>query len=143
VSTKTPTLVDLILCDEVRREDNGKLLILGMYLGAILVPRIPFSMPSLSFFCKWRTHGSLPTGELRLTNPAKEPIGGFQLSAGHDAKDVPDVFYMTFSLHGTKLSQTGTYTLVYKPPQGQRFRTLFSFDVGLRAGSPAESVGSV
>ncbi len=30
-----------IMCDEVRKEDNGKLLILGMYIKSIIVPQLP------------------------------------------------------------------------------------------------------
>jgi hypothetical protein len=39
-----------ILCDEVRKEDNGKILIIGMYMGIITVPQLPFVLPSLTFF---------------------------------------------------------------------------------------------
>jgi hypothetical protein len=39
-----------IICDDVRKEDNGKLLIVGMYMGIIAVPQLPFVMPSLTFF---------------------------------------------------------------------------------------------
>jgi hypothetical protein len=37
-----------IICDDVRREDNGKLLILGMYMGTITVPQLPAILPSLT-----------------------------------------------------------------------------------------------
>jgi len=40
----------LLLCDEVRREDNGKLIVLGLYTPDVSVPQIPFVMPSLTFF---------------------------------------------------------------------------------------------
>ena len=39
-----------IICDEVRREDNGKLLILGMYIKSIVVSQLPAVLPSLTFF---------------------------------------------------------------------------------------------
>lgn len=33
-----------LICDEVRREDNGKLIFIGMYpSGVITVPQVPFS----------------------------------------------------------------------------------------------------
>jgi hypothetical protein len=37
-----------IICDDVRREDNGKLMILGMYVGTIVVPQLPTIMPTLT-----------------------------------------------------------------------------------------------
>ncbi len=39
-----------ILCDDVRREDNGKVIVIGIYFGAITVPQLPFVMPALTFF---------------------------------------------------------------------------------------------
>lgn len=39
-----------LICDDVRREDNGKLMILGLYMGTISLPQIPFIMPTLTFF---------------------------------------------------------------------------------------------
>lgn len=44
------TLRYTLLCDEVRREDNGKLLIIGLYTPNILVPQLPFIFPSLTVF---------------------------------------------------------------------------------------------
>ena len=39
-----------IICDDFRREDNGKLMLIGMYVGTIVVPQLPFALPSLTFF---------------------------------------------------------------------------------------------
>jgi hypothetical protein len=39
-----------ILCDDVRREDNGKVMVIGIYFGTITVPQLPFVMPALTFF---------------------------------------------------------------------------------------------
>ena len=44
------THVYTILCDEVRVENNGKFIILGVYTPNILVPQIPFLLSSLTFF---------------------------------------------------------------------------------------------
>lgn len=129
MNARAPKLIDIILCDEIRREDNGKLFVVGMYLGAILVPRLPFRMPSLTFFCKWKTSGLLPTGEFRLTNPSKEILGGFGMGSSDDPQPDTEAFFMTFTLHNIQLNEAGTYTLSYKAPDGKRFRSIFSFDV--------------
>jgi hypothetical protein len=132
MSAQAAKLLDLIICDEVRREDNGKLLIIGMYLGAILVPRMPFRMPRLSFFLKWETKGTLPTGDFRLTSPSKEAVGGFGMKTEREPESVAPVFYTTFALDSIQLTETGTYSLSYKPHGGMRYRSVFTFDVGLR-----------
>lgn len=37
-----------IICDDLRREDNGKLIVLGMYMGTITIPQLPFILPTLT-----------------------------------------------------------------------------------------------
>jgi hypothetical protein len=37
-----------IICDDVRREDNGKLIILGMYMGTIVLQQLPATLPTLT-----------------------------------------------------------------------------------------------
>src|SRR5438874_2406821 len=39
-----------VICDEVRREDNGKMILIGVYNTVMIVPQIPFPMASLTFF---------------------------------------------------------------------------------------------
>jgi hypothetical protein len=40
----------VLVCDEVRQENNGKFLIVGLYTPDMTVPQIPFVLPSLTFF---------------------------------------------------------------------------------------------
>lgn len=37
-----------IICDDVRREDNFKLILIGMYLGKMTVPQLPALLPTLT-----------------------------------------------------------------------------------------------
>jgi hypothetical protein len=39
-----------IVCDDVRQENNGKWIIVGMYTPDMQVPQIPFVLPTLTFF---------------------------------------------------------------------------------------------
>lgn len=39
-----------LLCDDIRREDNGKFIILGLYTPDVVVPSVPFGLPALCFF---------------------------------------------------------------------------------------------
>ena len=40
----------ILVCDDFRREDNGKIILIGLYLPDMVVPQIPFGMPTLTFF---------------------------------------------------------------------------------------------
>lgn len=47
------TLRATLICDDIRKEANGKLMLLGVYTPNILVPEIPVTLPGLSFFQIW------------------------------------------------------------------------------------------
>ena len=93
---------------------------------------LSFRMPRLSFFLKWKTNGSLPTGDFRVTSPSKEAVGGFGMKTEREPESVAPVFYTTFALENIQLTETGTYSLSYKPPGGKRYRSVFTFEGGLR-----------
>jgi hypothetical protein len=40
----------ILVCDDFRREDNGKIILIGLYLPDMVVQQIPFPMPTLTFF---------------------------------------------------------------------------------------------
>ncbi len=54
-----------LMCDEVRQENNGKFMILGLYTPNIAVPQLPFVLPSLTFF-QWLEVDRLGSYTLRI-----------------------------------------------------------------------------
>jgi uncharacterized protein DUF6941 len=40
----------ILMADDIRREDSGKIIIMGMYTPDMTVMQIPFVMPTLAFF---------------------------------------------------------------------------------------------
>jgi hypothetical protein len=44
----THKLVSLIMCDDCRREDNGKEIIIGVYTGAMISRVLPFVLPTFA-----------------------------------------------------------------------------------------------
>jgi hypothetical protein len=40
----------ILMCDDVRREDNGKIILIGLYTPDMVAHQIPFVMPTLTFF---------------------------------------------------------------------------------------------
>jgi len=39
-----------LICDDLRVEQSGKLILIGVYTPNIIVPQIPFTFPGLAFF---------------------------------------------------------------------------------------------
>jgi hypothetical protein len=39
-----------LICDDIRQENTGKFILIGLYMGSINVQHVPFALPSLAFF---------------------------------------------------------------------------------------------
>jgi hypothetical protein len=39
-----------LVCDDVRQENNGKFIVVGLYTGIMAVPQLPATLPFLTFF---------------------------------------------------------------------------------------------
>jgi hypothetical protein len=50
-----PQYFTTIFCDDVRREEGGKLSLMGIYTGALAVPSFPSVLPRLCFIMTLRT----------------------------------------------------------------------------------------
>jgi hypothetical protein len=44
----TYKLISLVMCDDARREDNGKEILIGTYSGSMLVPAVPYILPTFA-----------------------------------------------------------------------------------------------
>ena len=62
-----PDLLYTILCDEVRREDNGKWILLGLFEG-IGVAELPSLHPQCCIVNKWLGGGGEWTQQTRIVN---------------------------------------------------------------------------
>lgn len=49
-----PDNVLSLVCDDIRREDNGKVMLIGVYVGEILVPAFPTEL-RLSVWSQWKS----------------------------------------------------------------------------------------
>lgn len=66
----------VVVCDEVRREDNGKALIIGAYVGDIVLPKFPTRLPLAFYFIGTGTAPGRGSVELRIQYlRSKEPMG--------------------------------------------------------------------
>jgi hypothetical protein len=48
------TVKHVVVCDDIRREDNGKEILIGVYSGGIIVPQFPVP---LALACRYSVAG--------------------------------------------------------------------------------------
>jgi hypothetical protein len=119
-----------IICDEVRREDNGKLIVLGMYVGVLTVPQIPFTLPSLTFFHLLESdrpgqYGM--TGKLQVLETGRTIVefrGGFGLLQ-------PSPVVIPLRLGNVLLQEVGAYQFILEI-EGEREPIITQFSVILQ-----------
>jgi len=97
------------MCDEVRLENNGKFLIVGMYTPDMAVPQLPFIVPVLTFLF-W-LDGRIPNNyqfsaklsHLESGTVISQAMGAFGLVK-------PGQGIAPIRLMGVQFSQPGPYT---------------------------------
>ena len=88
-----PTVETVLLCDDARREDNGKHILIGVYAGTVLLTEVPAILPTFAVYCEVRHHQTRddkvsmeiegPNGELvakiigEIEFPTDADIGAF------------------------------------------------------------------
>lgn len=73
-----PKLIDWMICDDVRVENNGKTIIIGIYHDNIIVSGLPFVMPQLVTWTKWDVaKGPIKNFEFTITAPDGKVMGHF------------------------------------------------------------------
>jgi hypothetical protein len=128
--TKEAKLDYWLLCDMIRREDNGKLIIVGLYAPDIVVQAVPVMLPMLSFLFKWDLKtGPLRAGSIVLKDPAGSQIFEFPIEEKTSREAVESAFF-AFGISPFGIEKPGTFTLIYG--SGNRSSALGSFRVILQ-----------
>lgn len=108
-----------IVCDDIRREDNGKLIILGMYMGTLTVPMLPFLFPTLTIVSLFR--GDRPESwPWRLSIQNLEHNNQVIAEArGFATIPAPGPGVMPVKFAPLQVTQAGAYNVVFEI-EGQR-----------------------
>lgn len=119
-----------LLCDMIRREDSGKLILVGIYTPDIIVQAVPAMLPMLSFLLKWNLKpGPLRAGSIILKDPAGSQTFEFPIEEKISGEALESTF-VAFGVSPFGIEKPGTFTLIYR--NGNRSSTLGSFRVILQ-----------
>jgi hypothetical protein len=128
----------VLMCDEVRIENNGKLILLGLYMPDMTVPQLPFIIPSLTFFIVLESDRP---GNLQVRFAIQLLDSGQNIAEGMGAAGFPKpgLGVMPIQLRNFPIQTAGTYvfSLTF---EGQREPLTHSFNVLL---VPPKQVGAI
>lgn len=123
-----------LMCDEVRREDNGKLLLIGLYFDAILLSQIPAPLPGLTFLVK--TESDRP-GMWSMKMRLEHLDSGERLvqAMGNINFQRPGPALNPIRIPPIQFKAPGVYHFVMEI-EGQAEPILYEFSVGLQISQP-------
>lgn len=124
-----------LICDDVRQENTGKLILIGVYTGILSTTQLPFVMPNgLTFFSSWESDRpgifdlKLKLQHLETGQTLIEARGGMQFKQPGNA-------VAPMKLGPLQFSAVGAYNLVIEI-EGQREPIIIDFAVQLNLSPP-------
>ena len=73
---KRPKLIDWMICDDIRIEENKKLMFIGVYQDIIALSTVPATLPKFVVYTKWDTSKTpIKDFEFKIIQPDKKAIG--------------------------------------------------------------------
>jgi hypothetical protein len=119
-----------IICDDLRKEDNQKLILIGMYTGTIASAQLPFFMPGgLTFFTCWNADRP---GAFDLKIKLQHLESGKTLIEARAGLNVsqPGRSHVPIKLAPIQFAAVGMYNLVFDV-EGQKDPVIVEFNVQL------------
>jgi len=100
-----------LVCDDARREMNGKSILIGVYNDVIVLPQFPFIVvPKLVFYMVVNPLGNkFSTVEFRMTDSAGNKV--FEISGGLSPYDPSESMPIVIQAVGLTFASAGTYTM--------------------------------
>ena len=109
---RLPENLDTILCDDIRREVNNKITLIGIYGNKIIVPDLPFLLGHLGILQLWRGGNGKFNVHCAVLDPdgtelARTPELPLTLSQEHGTTG-----RVIISFGGVKIEKAGTHKIV-------------------------------
>ena len=124
-------VLSAIFCDEVRTENTGKEIAIGIYPGRLSVPVMPIVLPSLTLRFELFFDGSpVESFSIKIVDPAGNTLIEQQRPMNFSDWHLPGT--LSIILQGLILSATGSYAVMTKTSRDdwalQRMLVIEKFD---------------
>lgn len=122
-----------LICDDIRREDNGKLMFLGIYTPNIVVPQLPAAL-SLSAFQLWEADAP---GAHQFRLLVRHTDSGATVIDGATSIDVPSAGtgFLTLKMGVLRFETAGAYELLMMLDGQETAAARHTFHIVVRRGT--------
>jgi hypothetical protein len=125
-----------IICDDIRQESSGKMILIGVYVPHISIPQVPFVLPSLAFFQCFESDRignfsmRMRLEQMDVGRPLVEAMGMVNIPR-------PGIGYAPLKLGNLQIPAFGTYVFTVTI-EGERDPIISTFDVVLPPQIPQQ-----
>ena len=113
-----------LLCDDVRREQSGKDILIGVYAGDVLVPQLPIQIPIACWLLvKPKKTGDLEF-DLRIKAPGSAPP--FEMKVVANVSDSSEPFAFFSPPIGIRIESEGSMQIFGKPKSSQKWKNILT-----------------
>ena len=131
-------IITAILCDDIRIEDNGKFMLLGVYSGGIIVPQMPIKLS----YCLYLEAIPTDTEPKEYSVKVDGPDGlALQIKAKFSAKESGKIVSLHPPPFGIEVSKPGDIEASISTDEENWF-PLFSKSIITRDVSPSTPISS-
>lgn len=124
-------LIDWMICDDLRREDSGKLIYIGVYpADEIIINKSPMILPKLVVSTKWKTDNNLMKYEFKIIAPDSKIVAEVNGELPKTEKE-RKVSFIQFAISPFKIEGPGDYKI--EAAINNKKYEIGSFQVGLRS----------
>ncbi len=124
-SNQTILFESLVVCDDIRFENNGKLLFIGVYSDVVQVVKLPLQLRSLGLAVKAKV---LATGRFTFSVSVSDPQGNGLLDANGEVNyegEAGRVIWLPVVMGPALLTTEGTYAVRIALGDGAAVRESF------------------
>jgi hypothetical protein len=120
------SIIHTIICDDVRREDNGKEILIGVYNDTIVLETTPTMLPvfAVRFLARFASAGEYKLNGSILTRSDREAVR-FEINLKVDGIKYLSSFFIKVSPF--PISEFGTYRIIMG--MGSAQQVVYSFEV--------------
>ena len=102
-----------LVCDDVRREDNGKLIVVGLYTPGIVLAQFPLTLPKLMFLvCLEPTDKGSWKLDFRLTHLPTSALVGPTGRVDLNVPVVGSLTYLPIAIPNVQFQMPGDYAFM-------------------------------
>lgn len=131
VLDQIPRLVHFAICDDIRKEERGKITLVGFYGRSMRIGKFPGALPKLCFLAQFELFTQPTTLTLRVISPSGEVLldaENIKMAIADPSIPIPLEYrysQLIFQIAPMPFKEQGRYRVAFSFPNGTTYESDF------------------